>query len=67
MNEQMVAEMKALLDTVGVRRCADVGTLPATQCGQGKAYCGCGADQPCCFTLAKLEEKGVVEPPRFAL
>ena len=57
MNEQLVAEMRVVLDTVGVRRCADVGALPATQCGQGKAECRCGADRTCCFTLAKLEEK----------
>ena len=57
MNEQDVAEMRALLDAAGVRRCAGAGALPQTQCGQGKADCGCGTDRPCCFTLAELEKK----------
>ena len=52
---EMVAEMKELLATVGVQRCA--GTGPTTQCRQGKAECGCGADPPCCFTLVELQTK----------
>ena len=66
MNEQDVAEMRALLDAAGVRRCAFLEDPPPTQCGAGAAACGCGftlasvrlaSDPACFFTLQALEEK----------
>ena len=52
-----VAEMRALLATVGVRRCAGTDALPLTQCGEGAAACGCGAKSACFFTIIDLEKK----------
>ena len=52
-----VERMRALLVSVGVQRCTSPGAPPPTQCGQGKAACGCGKKPPCHFTLAELEQK----------
>ena len=53
----MVTEMRALLDTVGVRRCSGTDAPPPTQCGEGAAACGCGAQTACFFTIVELESK----------
>ena len=47
--------MRDLLGHVGVERCTSDENAPhPTQCGTGRAACGCGAAPPCHFTLTKL-------------
>jgi len=45
--------MRDLLGRVGVKRCNESAPHP-TQCGTGRAACGCGTAPPCHFTITEL-------------